>query len=64
MGRKYFDCREFTGDPHCDKVLTADTDDKLMEAVIKHAINDHGLSNTTDFRARASQAFKEGNPPH
>lgn len=62
MGRKYFDCKDFTGDPHCSKILRADNEDMLMEAVIKHAINEHGLSNTTDFRDRVSMAFKEENP--
>jgi len=63
MGRKYVDCKELSGDAHCSTTLVADNDAELMEAVIKHAINVHGLANTTDFRKEASAHFKEGNPP-
>jgi len=63
MGRKYIECRELSGDAHCSATLVADSDNELMEAVIKHAINVHGLANTADFRKQVSTHFKEGNPP-
>ena len=63
MGQKYVDCRELSGDTHCSATLVANSDDELMEVVIKHAINVHGLANTTDFRKKISTHFKEGSPP-
>ncbi|WP_020677705.1 DUF1059 domain-containing protein [Geopsychrobacter electrodiphilus] len=63
MGRKYVECRHLSGDTHCPKTLVADSDNELMEAVIKHAINAHGLANTSSFRKEVSTHFKEGNPP-
>ncbi|ORJ53248.1 DUF1059 domain-containing protein [Geothermobacter hydrogeniphilus] len=64
MGRKYVECRDFSGDDHCSEVLTGNNDEELMEAVIKHAINMHGMANTTDFRTKVSMTFKEGTPTH
>jgi predicted small metal-binding protein len=63
MGQKYVDCKELSGDSHCSATLTADSNDELMEVVIKHAINVHGLANTTDFRKQVSSHVKERNPP-
>ena len=63
MGQKYVDCRELSGDMHCKATLVASTNDELMEVVIKHAINVHGLANTTDFRKQVSDHVREGNPP-
>ncbi len=63
MGRKYVECKDFPGETNCSKIMTADNEVDLMEAVVKHAINVHGMCNTTDFRNRVSMAFKDGNPP-
>jgi len=63
MGQKYVDCKELSGDMHCPAHLVANSDDELMEVVIKHAINVHGLANTADFRKQVSNHIKEGNPP-
>ncbi len=63
MGQKYVDCRELSGDMHCKAILAADSKSELMEVVIKHAINVHGLANTTDFRKQINARVREGNPP-
>ena len=63
MGRKYVDCQDLSGDSHCTTTLVADSNNELMEAAIKHAINVHGLANTSDFRKQVSSHIKEGNPP-
>jgi predicted small metal-binding protein len=63
MGQKYVDCRELSGDMHCSAHLVANSDAELMEVVIKHAINVHGLANTTDFRKQISAHVKEGPLP-
>lgn len=61
MGRKYMDClaRDFPGGPRCTEKLSADTEEELLEAVIKHGINVHGYANTADFRAKVSKEFKD-----
>jgi predicted small metal-binding protein len=63
MGQKYVNCRELSGDMHCSAHLVANNDAELMEVVIKHAINVHGLANTTDFRKQVSDHVREGSPP-
>lgn len=63
MGQKYVDCRELSGDKHCSAHLVGNSNDELMEVVIKHAINVHGLANTRDFRKQVSAHVKEGTPP-
>ena len=61
MGRKYVDCKlqDLPGAPTCSKTLTADTEEELLEAVIKHGINVHGLANTPEFREKVRNEFKD-----
>ncbi len=63
MGQKYVECKDLSGDMHCSAHLVADSETELMEVVIKHAINVHGLANTTDFRKQISAHVKEGPLP-
>ena len=63
MGQKYVDCKELSGDMNCSTHLVGNNDKELMEVVIKHAINVHGLANTTEFRKEISAHVKEGTPP-
>mgnify|MGYP002638945534 CR=1 FL=1 len=48
---------------NCSTHLVGNNDKELMEVVIKHAINVHGLANTTEFRKEISAHVKEGTPP-
>ena len=61
MGRKYMDCREqdIPGGTRCSLTLSADTDEELLEAVIKHGINVHGYANTPEFRSNVLKEFKD-----
>jgi len=63
MGRKFVECQDLQHDEACSTKLTAANDEELMELVVKHAINAHGLANTTTFRTMASSHFKEENRP-
>ncbi len=66
MGRKYIRCQDFPGDlpgdEHCSTILSADSEEELLEAVIKHGIM-HGYANTDEFREKVISKFKDGNPP-
>ena len=61
MGRKYMDCREqdAPGETRCSTTLSADNEEELLEAVIKHGINVHGFANTAEFRNRVCKEFKD-----
>ena len=61
MGRKYMDCREqdAPGENRCSTTLSADNEEELLEAVIKHGINVHGFANTAEFRNRVRKEFKD-----
>ena len=63
MSRKYIDCREYPGDIKCSLALCADTDEELLEAAVKHAVDVHGYKDTPDFRKELKSLFKEGTPP-
>jgi predicted small metal-binding protein len=54
------DCRvqDAPGETVCSTTLTADTDEELLEEVIKHGINVHGLANTAEFRDKVRKEFK------
>ena len=61
MGRKYIDCREqdVPGGGRCSWTLTADTEEELLEAALKHGINVHGHANTAEFRNKLINEFKD-----
>jgi len=59
MGRKYFDCRGFPAGPKCSMVLSADTEDELIEAVIRHNIRVHGDKDTREFRELIRKDIKD-----
>jgi predicted small metal-binding protein len=59
MGRKCFDCRGFPAGVKCSIVLSADTEDELIEAVVQHNIAVHGDKDTADFRQMIRNEIKE-----
>ena len=63
MSRKFIDCREYPGDIKCTLALAADTDDELLEAAVKHAVDVHGMEDTPELRKELKSMFKEGTPP-
>ena len=63
MGRKYFDCRGYPVGVKCSMVLSADTEDELIEAVVQHNIKVHGDMDTPEFRKLIRHDIKEGSPP-
>jgi predicted small metal-binding protein len=63
MSRKYIDCREYPGDVKCSLALCADTDEELLEAAVRHAVDVHGYEDTPEFRKEITSLFKEGTPP-
>ena len=63
MSRKYIDCREYPGDIKCTIALSADTDDELLEAAVRHAVDVHGFQDTPELRNEIKTLFKDGTPP-
>ncbi|PLX82873.1 MAG: hypothetical protein C0617_13040 [Desulfuromonas sp.] len=65
MGSKYIECHDFPGGDKCkhSTTLTADSEEELLEEVVRHAINVHGCANTEEFRDHVRREFKDGNPP-
>lgn len=63
MGRKYFDCRGYPVGVKCSMIMSADTEDELLEAVIQHNIRVHGDTDTPELRKLIRQDIKEGPPP-
>ncbi len=62
MSRKYIDCREHPSDVKCSVALSADTEEELLEAVVRHGAEVHGYEDTPEFRAKISAQFKDGTP--
>lgn len=63
MSRKYIDCREYPGDIKCTIALSADTEDELLEAAVRHAVDVHGYQDTPELRSEIRTLFKDGTPP-
>jgi len=63
MGRKYFDCRGYPAGTKCSIILSADTEDELIEAVVRHNVRVHGDKDTPEFRRLIRADIKEGLPP-
>lgn len=63
MGRKYFDCRGYPAGVKCSMILSADTEEELIEAVIRHNIRVHGDMDTPKHRKLIRDDIKDGSPP-
>ncbi len=62
MGRKCFDCRGYQAGVKCSIVLSADTEDELVEAVVHHNCAVHGEKDTEEFRRMIRNEIKECSP--
>jgi predicted small metal-binding protein len=63
MKRYFIDCREHPSDVKCTVALSADTKEELLEAVVQHGTKVHGYEDTTEFREKIVNVFKEGTLP-
>ena len=63
MSRKYIDCREYPGDIKCTVALCADTEDELLEAAVRHAVDVHKYEDSPELRNEIRSLFKDGTPP-
>lgn len=62
MTRKYIDCREYPSDMHCSVMISADSDEELLEASVQHAVAVHQHQDTPELRQQIAQLIKEGSP--
>ncbi|QAU33779.1 DUF1059 domain-containing protein [Janthinobacterium sp. 17J80-10] len=62
MTRKYIDCREYPSDMNCSVMISADSDEELLEASVQHAVAVHQHQDTPELRQQIRQLFKEGSP--
>ena len=62
MARKFVDCREHP-EAHCTVAVSADSEDELVEAVVQHATQAHGMKDTPEFRKQVLQSMKPVAPP-
>jgi len=63
MGRKFIDCRDYPGDVKCSLALSADTEDELLEAVVRHGVAVHGYLDSPELREQMRRGMKDGMPP-
>ena len=64
MARKYIDCRGVPSDSKCTVVISADTEDELMQAAVQHAVSVHGHSDSPELRKMLKESFKEESMAH
>lgn len=62
MTRKYIDCREYPSDMNCSVMISADSDEELLEASVQHAVAVHQHQDTPELRQQIRQLIKEGSP--
>jgi predicted small metal-binding protein len=62
MARKYIDCRDYPGDKNCTVAISADSEEELLEASVRHGISVHGYEDTPELREQMRKGFKEGIP--
>lgn len=63
MGRKFIDCRDYPGDVKCSLALSADNEDELLEAVVRHGVAVHGYQDSPELREQMRMGMKDGTPP-
>jgi len=63
MGRKFIDCRDYPGDVKCSLALSADNEDELLEAVVRHGVAVHGYQDSPELREQMRMRMKDGTPP-
>lgn len=63
MGRVFIDCREVSSDKKCSLAMAADSEQELLDAAVRHAVDMHGHKDTPELRATIRSAFRKGTPP-
>jgi predicted small metal-binding protein len=58
MERKYIDCREYPSAAKCTVMISADSEDELLEAAIQHAVAVHQEQDTPELRSELRKLFK------
>ena len=59
MTRKFIDCREYPSEMNCTMLMSADSEDELLEAAVQHAVAFHGHTDTPELRETLHSMFKE-----
>jgi predicted small metal-binding protein len=62
MARKFVDCREHPSESNCTIVISADSEDEVVEAASQHAIAVHKHEDSPELRTMLRSAVKEGTP--
>lgn len=62
MSRKHIDCREFPSESNCTIAISADSEDELIEAAARHAVQVHGHTDSPELRDQLRNVVKEGEP--
>ncbi|MFN3750444.1 MAG: DUF1059 domain-containing protein [Thiobacillus sp.] len=50
MERKYIDCREYPSEMNCTVMISADSENELLEAAVQHAVAVHGEKDSPELR--------------
>lgn len=58
MERKYIDCREYPSEMNCTVMLSADSEEELLEAAIQHAVAVHNEQDTPELRSEIRKLIK------
>jgi predicted small metal-binding protein len=59
MARKFIDCRAYPSEMNCTVFMSADSEDELLEAAVRHAVSVHGHTDTPELRETLRSMFKE-----
>ena len=59
MARKFIDCREYPSEMNCTVLMSADSEDELLEAAVQHAVAVHGHTDTPELRATLRTMFRD-----
>ncbi len=62
MGRKFIDCRNYPDDARCSLALSADSEEELLEAVVRHGVAVHGYTDSPELREQLRMGIREGMP--
>jgi predicted small metal-binding protein len=60
--RVHVDCREFPSEMNCTLAMVADSENELLEAAVRHAVDVHKHKDSPEFRAQLKTIIKQGNP--
>ncbi len=62
MLRKSIDCREHPGDIRCSVVLSADSEEELLEAAMQHLTAVHKYEDSSAVREAIRKGMTDGIP--